>query len=142
MSCSEGFFYDESSLVCKPKCGVWTPLSPEADMAILIISIIANVTSIAICIVILICTSCDLALLSAIKFYFWVVIYPVNYRSFSTTGRLKFIHVGVVVVSFLLPVVPLIAGNFDGGFGISLILRRKCSPLSTDSFFLWRYCSC
>ena len=54
VSCSEGFFYDESSLVCKPKCGVWTPLSPEADMAILVISVTGEVASIVICSAILV----------------------------------------------------------------------------------------
>ena len=54
MSCSEGFFYDESSLVCKPKCGVWTPLSPEADMAIVVLYIIGEVASIVICSTILV----------------------------------------------------------------------------------------
>ena len=28
VSCRDGFYYDESSLLCKPKCGEWSPLSP------------------------------------------------------------------------------------------------------------------
>ena len=54
VSCSEDFVYDESSLVCKPKCGVWTPLSPEANKALLVLSVIGQVASVAICSAILV----------------------------------------------------------------------------------------
>ena len=54
VSCSEDFVYDKSSLVCKPKCGVWTPLSPEADKALLVLSVIGQVASVAICSAILV----------------------------------------------------------------------------------------
>lgn len=67
--------------------------------------------------------------------YFWVVIYPLHYRSFASSGKLKFIHVIVVAVSFLLPVIPILAAALNDGFGINLLQKRKCNVLNADFIF-------
>ena len=70
-----------------------------------------------------------------IMIHFWLVIYPMHYHSFVSTGKLKFIHVTVVAISFLLPVIPLLAADFDNEFGTSVIHTRKCLSLIGDFIF-------
>ena len=60
VSCSDGFYYDEQSLFCRPKCGEWTPLTPDTHTALFVLLIAGNVSSILICTAVLI--------LSAIKY--------------------------------------------------------------------------
>ena len=64
--------------------------------------------------------------------YFWVVIYPVHYRSIRTTGKLKIVHVIVVIVSFTLPIIPLVPAEFYNGVGISLFIGTRCVFLTID----------
>ena len=33
VTCSDQFYFDQSSLICKPECGVWTTLSKRAAIA-------------------------------------------------------------------------------------------------------------
>ena len=58
-----------------------------------------------------------------------------HYHSFVSTGKLKFIHVTVVAISFLLPVIPLLTADFDNEFGTSVIHTRKCLSLIGDFIF-------
>ena len=54
VSCSDGFFYDENSLLCKPKCGEWSPLSPSVYTANFVLLILGSVSSFIVCTVILV----------------------------------------------------------------------------------------
>ena len=58
-----------------------------------------------------------------------MVIYPMNYHLFISTGKLKFIHVTVVPIIFILPVIPLLTVDFDNDIGISVLQSRKCFVL-------------
>ena len=67
--------------------------------------------------------------------YFWVVIYPVNFRSFRTSGRLRIIHLVAVIISFTLPAVPVVAICLGKGFVYSIFAPNKCALLDVDTFF-------
>ena len=68
--------------------------------------------------------------------YFWVVLYPLNYRSVITSGKLKFVHAIVVIVSFLLPFITLLQADLDeNGIGLNIFASRKCSFLSKNLIF-------
>ena len=66
--------------------------------------------------------------------YFWVVTYPIHFRSFNTSGKIKAIHVTAVIVSFTLPTIPAVAIYFDEGYGLSVFAPNKCVTLSVDMF--------
>ena len=66
--------------------------------------------------------------------YFWVVIYPVNFRSFKTSGKLRNIHLVSVIVSLSLPAVPVIAICQGDGF-IKSHFASKCIPQDMDLYF-------
>ena len=64
-----------------------------------------------------------------------MVIYPMNYHLFISTGKLKFIHVTVVPIIFILPVIPLLTVDFDNDIGISVLQSRKCFVLNEELIF-------
>ena len=66
---------------------------------------------------------------------FWVVTYPIHYRSFSSTGKLKIIHIISVISSLTLPIIPTAVMNSVDGFGKSVFTPTKCIPLNVDAFF-------
>ena len=49
VSCSDGFFYDDQSLTCRPICGEWTPLFRHTHTILLVLLIAGDVWSILIC---------------------------------------------------------------------------------------------
>ena len=58
-----------------------------------------------------------------------------NYLLFVSTGKLKFIHVTVVLISFLLPVIPLSTVDFDNDIGMSVLQSGKCFVLTKEFIF-------
>lgn len=40
--CSDDFFFDNSSQVCKPECGVWTPFSPRKQKVLVGLRLFAS----------------------------------------------------------------------------------------------------
>lgn len=49
VTCSNNFYYDEDSLICKPKCGEWTHLTAKMATAMDVLIILGDVASIVIC---------------------------------------------------------------------------------------------
>ena len=48
---------------------------------------------------------------------------------------MKYIHMLVVALSFMLPLIPIVTMQFKNGIGINIILPKKCVPLSADILF-------
>ena len=65
------------------------------------------------------CTSMLVSILwlFQIGVFFLGVIYPMHYRLFTSTRKLKFLHATMVAIGFLLPVIPLIIADFDREVG-------------------------
>ena len=64
--------------------------------------------------------------------YFWVIMYPVHFRSFSTSGKLKTFHLVSVIT---LPVVPIVGMSLSKGFAPSIFVPKKCLPYDLEVFF-------
>ena len=74
--------------------------------------------------------------LSQTVVYFWVVIYPINFRSFNTSGKLRAIHLASVITALTFPVVPVVvAMYFSRGVVLSIFTPHKCIPGDVDIFF-------
>ena len=67
--------------------------------------------------------------------YFWVVIYPVHFRTFNASGKLKIFHLASVIISLTLPVIPIVGMSLSRGFAPSIFVPRKCLPLDLEVFF-------
>ena len=63
-----------------------------------------------------------------------MVIYPIHYRSFLTSGKIQAIHLVSVATSLSLPAVPVVAIHFGKGFGLSLFVPNKCIMLDVNTF--------
>jgi len=42
IECSDDFYFDNSSQVCKPECGVWTPFTPRKENVLVGLRIFAS----------------------------------------------------------------------------------------------------
>ena len=42
IECSDDFYFDNSSQVCKPECGVWTPFTPKKENVLVGLRIFAS----------------------------------------------------------------------------------------------------
>lgn len=49
VTCSENFYYNNNTLLCRPQCGKWTHLSTDMAITIDTLTIIGDVANIAIC---------------------------------------------------------------------------------------------
>ena len=67
--------------------------------------------------------------------YFWVINYPIHYKSFKTSKKLKTIHLISVVISFSLPTIPLVIISLNGGFVKFPFLASRCSISNLDAYF-------
>ena len=67
--------------------------------------------------------------------YFWMVNYPIHYKSFKTSKKLRTIHLISVVISFSLPTIPLAIISLNGGFVKFPFLVSRCSSSNLDAFF-------
>ena len=58
--------------------------------------------------------------------FFWGVIWPIHYSVTKTLGRIKYVHITVIVISFILPITSVLAVQFSGGFGLSISAPLSC----------------
>lgn len=68
-------------------------------------------------------------------FIFYGVIYPVYYRVMSDSGKMKYVHLSVVVVAVTLPMILILMYSIKGGFGFNLLLHYSCFPNNTTAVF-------
>ena len=66
--------------------------------------------------------------------YFSVIMYPVHFRSFNTSGKLKTFHLVSVIVSLTLPAVPVVEMSLSKGFAPSIFVPKKCLPNDLEVF--------
>ena len=71
---------------------------------------------------------------------FWGIQFPFQARLFKTTGRIKYIHITMVIVGLVLPTLPVIvaftAGNpSTRGFGQTRFPPILCTSLQRDPTF-------
>ena len=71
---------------------------------------------------------------------FWGIQFPFRARSFKTTGRIKYIHIAMVIVGLVLPTLPVIvtftAGNpSTRGFGLMRFPPILCTSWQRDPTF-------
>lgn len=49
VTCSDNFYYNKNTQLCRPKCGMWTHLSTPMAITIDALTIIGDVANIVIC---------------------------------------------------------------------------------------------
>ena len=59
---------------------------------------------------------------------FWGITFPFHYRAFERRGRLKYIHITVVVVALILPTIPVGIALGTGGYIYDGIPPLTCIP--------------
>ena len=64
--------------------------------------------------------------LSQSAIFFWGVMWPIHYSVTKTLGRIKYVHITVVVISFILPITFVLGVQFSGGFGLSISGTLSC----------------
>ena len=66
---------------------------------------------------------------------FWGVMWPLHYRVTKTSGRIKYVHITIVAISFILPIIPIVSIQFSGGFGLFIPFPLFCSVNKTEDIF-------
>ena len=61
------------------------------------------------------------------------VVRPLQYRSMSDSGRLKYIHLTFVATGIGLPLIPVLICHWVGGYGIAVELNYNCLPRNKSS---------
>ena len=63
------------------------------------------------------------------------MVWPIHYNTFRTSDRIKYIHITVVLISFLLPLVSVIGIGSSGGYSINLLMHQRCDATNPTEFF-------
>ena len=58
-----------------------------------------------------------------------------HYSVTRNLGRIKYVHIIVAVISFILPITSVIVVQFNGGFGMSMIVPLTCSVKEPEDMF-------
>lgn len=69
-----------------------------------------------------------------IAILFWGVLRPLQYRKVCDSGKLKCIHLTMVITGVVLPLIPTLICNWIGGYGINLLAHYTCQPRSILAF--------
>ena len=67
--------------------------------------------------------------------FFWGVIWPMHYSVTRNLGRIKYVHITAVVISFILPITAVLVVQLNGGFGMSMITPIICSVKEPEDMF-------
>ena len=67
--------------------------------------------------------------------FLWGVVWPIHYNTFRTSDRIKYVHIIVVLISFLLPLVSVIGIGSSGGYSISVLMYQRCDTTNPTEFF-------
>ena len=65
----------------------------------------------------------------------WGVVWPIHYNIIKTSDRIKYVHITVVSICFLLPLVSVIGIGSSGGYSISVLLYQRCDATNPTEFF-------
>lgn len=68
--------------------------------------------------------------------FFWGVVWPMHYRMYTDSGKMKYIHLTIVAVSLVLPTFSILACHLSEGFGLSILAYYKCDSRGPkDTFY-------
>ena len=67
--------------------------------------------------------------------FFWGVLWPYHYSVSKTSGRIKYYHISAVVISLSVPLILVLAVQFNGGYGLILSLYPLCGPARPEALF-------
>ena len=67
--------------------------------------------------------------------FFWGVMWPMHYRVTKASGRIKYVHITVVAISFTLPIISIVSIQFSGGFGLFIPFPLFCSVNKPEAIF-------
>ena len=65
--------------------------------------------------------------------FFWGVMWPYHYSVTRTTGRIKYFHIIVTLISIVLPTIVVISIQFNGGYGLNVITPQKCDTRRAEN---------
>ena len=66
---------------------------------------------------------------------FWGIQFPFSSRRFKMKGYAKYLHLSLVLLSFVLPVVPLVVGFETGGYSMPRFPPTTCLADNKDATF-------
>ena len=67
--------------------------------------------------------------------FLWGVVWPIHYNTIKTTDRIKYVHITVVSICFLLPLVSVIGIGSSGGYSIGVLLYQRCGATNPTELF-------
>ena len=71
-------------------------------------------------------------------FYASVVMFgvfrPMEYRSATDSGTLRYVHLTMVTAGIILPVIPVLICHWVEGYGIDLVLNYSCVPRNRSAY--------
>lgn len=70
--------------------------------------------------------------------FFWGVMWPWHYRVTKASGRIKYVHITVIAISFILPIISIVSIQLSGGFGLFIPFPLLCSVNKPEDLF-YRY---
>ena len=73
--------------------------------------------------------------LSHTLMFFWGVVWPLHYRIYTNSGKMKYVHLTIVAVSLLLPIISILACRLSEGYGLSVLAYYKCASRGVNDTF-------
>lgn len=70
-----------------------------------------------------------------VSMLFWKVKFPFHARFFEQVGRMRYIHIFIVITALVVPVTPVIAAAADGGFAVTHFPPILCTGRSAKATF-------
>ena len=66
---------------------------------------------------------------------FWGLRFPFQAHNFKVTGKMKYLHITVVLLGLILPIIPVAVALGTGGFTLNRLPPIICSARSSDATF-------
>ena len=74
--------------------------------------------------------------LSHTSVFFWGIFWPLHQHTFKKRGRMRYVHIIIVIVSVLLSLTAVIPLQFSEGYGINIQTYYRCDVRGVkDSFY-------
>ena len=65
----------------------------------------------------------------------WGVLRPYHYSSTRSSGKIKYVHICVVVIAVTVPAIMAVALQFSGGYGHNIFLFPRCGLVKNKDIF-------
>ena len=66
---------------------------------------------------------------------FWGLKFPFQAHNFKVTGKMKYLHITVVLLALILPIIPVAVVLGTGGYTFARFTPIICSAQNTDAAF-------